>query len=312
MIHHHRHIRKTAGGEKTALRRALILTTALFVVEVVGGILSNSLALLSDAGHMLTDLLALGLSGAAIGFAAKPPTERKTFGFYRLEILSTLANGVLLAVLAGGILAEALHRFGDAPRIRIDILVPVAAAGLVANLVSFRWLSRAQGGLSTRAALWHVGADSVSSLLVLAAAGGMALTGWWWLDPSLSVILATVMATGAYRLLRDSVEILLEAAPKDMEVERVEKAMRAVSGVEAVHDLHIWSLTSEVHALSGHLQVRPENLAETDRILGEARGVLEREFRITHTTLQVESERCGEVVCVLGPTEPVETSEKRG
>ena len=303
----HHHPRPTSTQERAALQRALILTALVLVIEVIGGLWAHSLALLSDAGHMLTDFVALALSGAAIGFATRPATKNRTFGFYRLEILSALANGILLAVIAGGILVEAYNRFGTHTPVRLDILTPVALIGLGANLLSFWWLSRARGGLSTRAALWHVGADGASSLLVLASAGIMALTAWWWVDPAVSAMMASVMIWGAYRLLRESLEILLESSPREIDLERVESRIREVTGVDGVHDLHVWSLTSEVHALSGHLRVQPEQLSETDRIIADARTLLKKDFGITHTTLQVESEACGEVVCVLRPSEPFDS-----
>jgi len=296
-------------------RRRLLITVVLtgvtFLAEAVGGLLTNSLALLSDAGHMLTDLLALALSAAAIGFATMPASDRRTFGYYRLEILSALANGVLLAVLAGGILVEAWGRFGSPPPVRIAILAPIAAAGLLANLLSFWWLSRARGGLATRAALWHTAADTASSVLVLVAALIMLATGWWWLDPLVSVLLAGVMVFGALRLLREALDVLLESTPREVNLPELDIAMMGVEGVEGIHDLHVWSLTSGVHALSGHLRVQPERLMQADRIINEARQLLERDFRITHTTLQVESEACGEVVCVLGPSEFIDRTEDR-
>ena len=306
----HQHPRPSSTRERAVLRRALILTGSLLVVEVIGGLLAHSLALLSDAGHMLTDFLALALSGAAIGFAARPTSKKRTFGFYRLEILSALANGILLAVLAGGILVEAYRRFGSQDPVHLGILAPVALAGFGANLVSFWWLSRARGGISTRAALWHVGADGASSLLVLLAAGVMALTAWWWVDAATSAVLGSVMIWGAFRLLRESLEILLESSPRGIDLERVETRIREVTGVDGIHDLHVWSLTSEVHALSGHLRVQPEKLSETDRIISDARRLLKNTFGITHTTLQVESEACGEVICVLRPADPVEQESR--
>lgn len=303
-LHFHRHLRPTSDQEGRALRRALWLTAGLFVVEVAGGVLANSLALLSDAGHMLTDLLALGLSGAALGFAGRPATERRTFGYYRLEILSALGNGVLLAVLAGGILVEAANRFGHPPRIGVEIVFPVAVTGLVANVLAFWWLRRARGGIVTRAAVWHTASDAASSVVVLAAAAVMAATSWWWVDPAVSLLLAAVMVFGAVRLMRDSVDVLLESSPKELDLGRVEAAIRGVDGVKGIHDLHIWSLTSGVNALSGHLQVAPVRLSQADRIIAEARRRLEGEFGIVHTTLQVESEHCGGAVCVLGAQDP--------
>lgn len=312
MSHPAHHARATGPEEGRALVRALGVTVALFVIEVVGGLLANSLALLSDAGHMLTDLLSLALAAAAIRFATRPANRKRTFGYYRLEILSALANGVLLVLVAGAILVEAWRRFGAPPEVHVDILAPVAAAGLLANLLVIWWLSRAQGGLSTRAALWHAASDGASSVLVLAAAGIMAVTSWWWVDPAVSVLLAGVVVYGAYRLLRESVDVLLESTPGEVDLAALSGEVTAVEGVEGVHDLHVWSLTSRVHALSGHLQVLPDRLGETDRILLEAKRILMSRFGITHTTLQVESERCGKAVCVLGVTEPFESGESGG
>ncbi len=252
---------------------------------------------------MLTDLLALGLASAAIRFATLPPTGKRTFGYYRLEILSAMANGVLLAGLAVGIVSEAWHRFSAAPAVRVDILLPVAGLGLLANLLSVRWLHQARGGLTTRAALWHAAADGASSALVILAGIVMALTSWWWIDPLASLLLAAVVVFGAYRLLRDSAEVLLESVPRDIDLDAVREAVAQVEGVDGVHDLHVWSLTSQVVALSGHLEVRRDRLAQADRILADARAVLGSRFGIAHTTLQVESEFNPDAACSLGQGE---------
>jgi cobalt-zinc-cadmium efflux system protein len=296
---HRPHLRPSSDAERRALVGALWLTALLFVVEVVGGILANSLALLSDAAHMLTDLLSLGLAGAALRLAARPATRRRTFGYYRLEILSALANGILLALFAGGILVEAWNRFQDPPAVRTDVLLPVATAGLLVNIVAFLWLRRARGGLVTRAATWHAASDGASSLVVLIAALILTATGWRWIDPAASVLLAGVIVTGAYRLVRESVDVLLESAPGHVNVGDLEDALCGVEGVEAVHDLHVWSLTSGVHALSGHLLVATGALVHADRILEEAGRLLGHEFGIQHTTLQLESEHGGRFVCSL-------------
>ncbi len=312
MTPHRHHPRASSLDEGRALRRALVVTVLLFGIEVAGGILANSLALLSDAGHMLTDILALALAGAAIRFATRPADRKRSFGYYRLEILSAMANGVLLALVALGILVEAWRRFGSPPEVKVDILAPVAAAGLAVNLMVIWWLSRARGGLSTRGALWHAVSDGASSVLVLGAAGLMALTSRWWIDPAVSVLLAGVVVYGAYRLLRESVAVLLESTPPEVDLHRLGEAVTELEGVDGIHDLHVWSLTSGVHALSGHLRVQPERLGETDRILAEAKALLQRDFGISHTTLQLESVECGRVACVLGVTEPFGSLGGRG
>jgi len=301
------HLRPTSHAEKRALAGALWLTTLLFVVEVAGGVLANSLALLSDAAHMLTDLLALALAGGAIRLASRPATAKRTFGYYRLEILSALANGILLALFAGGILVEAWNRFQAPPEVRTAIMLPVAAAGLVVNIVAFWWLHRARGGLATRAATWHAASDGASSVVVLVAGVILATTTWRWVDPAASVVLAAGIVFGAYRLVREAVDVLLESTPGHVDVARLQESLVAVPGVESVHDLHVWSLTSGVHALSGHLLVTTEALPDANRILQVAVERVGREFGIQHTTLQIESRQCGRVACVLGTEETVAT-----
>jgi len=305
---HDHHPRPSSASERTALRRAFSVTFVLFVAEIVGGVAANSLALLSDAGHMLTDLFALGIASLAIRFATLPANRRRTFGYYRLEILSALANGILLALFAGGILWEAIRRFGDPPSVRVGILAAAASAGFLANVLSIWWLSRVRGGLGMRAALWHTMADGASSLLVLLGAVALALTGWRWIDPALSLVLAAVVVFASVRLIRDALDVLLESVPRGVDLDALERAVRGVAGVEGMHDLHVWSLTSQVHALSGHLRVDRQELARTDRILEEAKAVLER-FGIAHTTLQVESESCKEVVCILDAESPREVGK---
>jgi len=192
------------------------------------------------------------------------------------------------------------------------VLLPVATAGLLVNVVAFWWLRRARGGLATRAATWHAASDGASSLLVLIAALILTATGWRWIDPAASVLLAGVIVTGSYRLVREAVDVLLESAPGHVNVIELQEALCGVQGVEAVHDLHVWSLTSGVHALSGHLLVATEALADADRILEEAGRILGRRFEIQHTTLQLESEHGGQFVCALVEEETAARSSRPG
>jgi cobalt-zinc-cadmium efflux system protein len=276
--------------DRRRLGFTLALTGTIFVAEVVGGLVSGSLALLSDAGHMLTDMSAQALSLLALLFAARPANARRTFGYYRLEILAALLNGILLAVLAAYILWQAWQRIGSPPEVRTGILVTIASVGLAANLVSAWLLSRAES-LNVRAAYSHIVSDALASLAVLVGGLVMWLTGGTYiLDPILGFAIGLVVILSAYRLIREAVDVLLEAVPADIDLERVREDMRGIDGIEDVHDLHIWTITSGLHALSAHIVVRKEQLGPgSDLLLTRVKELLLRDHRIAHSTLQIES-----------------------
>lgn len=278
------------GAERRGLRMTLVLTALILIAEVVGGYLSNSLALLADAGHMLTDVLALALAYAALGFATRPPTARKTYGWYRLEVLAALVNGVTLVVMSLFIFWEAYERMLEPPEVATGTMLAVAAVGLVANAFGLFFLHGHGGSLNMRGAYLHVLGDLLSSVAVVAGGVFMAFTGIYLVDPLLSVLIGVVIIFSAYRLLRESVDVLLEAIPRGMELEEVGNAIARVEGVIGVHDLHIWSLTSGLHALSCHVEVRTATLAQSDALLGRINDLLRTRFSITHTTIQMESE----------------------
>jgi cobalt-zinc-cadmium efflux system protein len=276
--------------DRRRLAITLGLTGAILVAEVVGGLISGSLALLSDAGHMLTDLSAQALSLLALLFASRPANARRTFGYYRLEILAALLNGMLLAVLAAYILWQAWQRIGSPPEVRTGIMITIASIGLVANLISAWLLSRAES-LNVRAAYTHIVSDALASVAVLV--GGvimLAFGGLYIIDPILGFVIGLVVVLSAYRLIREAVDVLLEAVPADIDLERVRQDVRKVDGIEDVHDLHIWTITSGLHALSAHLVVRKETLGPgIDDLLTRVKELLLRDHRIAHSTLQIES-----------------------
>ncbi len=278
------------GAERRGLRMTLLITALILVAEVVGGYLSNSLALLADAGHMLTDVLAIALAYAALGFATRPPTERKTYGWYRLEVLAALINGVTLVVMSLFIFWEAYKRMLEPPDVATGTMLVVAVVGLVANAFGLFFLHGHGGSLNMRGAYLHVLGDLLSSVAVVAGGVFMAFTGIYLVDPVLSVLIGVIIIFGAYRLLRESVDVLLEAIPRGMELEEVGNAIARVEGVVGVHDLHIWSLTSGLHALSCHVEVRTDTLAQSDALLGRINDMLRNRFSVTHTTIQMESE----------------------
>ena len=298
--HHHghghgpRHSGARARGEERShdrrrLSRALALTAVILVAEAVGGWVSNSLALLSDAGHMLTDVSALALSLLALWMAEKPHTLKKTYGFYRMEILSALANGVALLGITCGILYEAYQRIRAPEPVLMGGAAVVAAVGLLANGISMRLLHGSQS-MNVRGAFLHVVGDALSSVGVLVGLGVMKLTGWLWVDPVVSVAISVIIVAGAFRLVRDAVDVLLEAAPAHVDLDAVKNILSAVPGVTAVHDLHVWTISSGIYALSAHLVVLDPMVCNNDQILSAVKHELFDRFGIDHTTIQIESE----------------------
>jgi len=273
----------------------ILISATFLVVEVAGGILSGSLALLSDAGHMLTDVLALVLSLMAARFAALPANHVKTYGYHRLEILTALVNGSLLVFVAAILAFKAFRRFFAPVPIDSPIMLGVALAGLAANIAGL-WLLSGHENLNIRGARMHILGDALSSAGVVAAAIVIALTGWYRLDPVIAGVVAIVIAVGAVRLVREAVDVLLEATPAGLVIEEVRRAIAAVPGVLEVHDLHVWSITTGLPALSGHVRVDERAATAPDETLGRIAAALKERFGILHSTLQLESpafcERC--------------------
>ncbi|MDI6738938.1 MAG: cation diffusion facilitator family transporter [Candidatus Edwardsbacteria bacterium] len=299
MSHDHSHCDHRTAGQ-SGLRWTLLLTAIFMVVEFIGGWLSGSLALISDAGHMLTDVLALGLSLLAIRFASTPANGKKTYGFYRLEILAALLNGVALIVLSGYIFYEAYHRFRSPAEIKSGLMIAVALAGLAVNLAGFFILkSSSKHSLNVRGAFLHIVGDLLSSVAVVIGGLVIRFTGWLLIDPILSVLIGIVILKGAYDLVRESVDILLEAAPVGIESSEIEQALTEIGGVQAVHHLHIWSLSSGIHAISAHVQIEDQLTSQSDMLLDKINGILQSRFGIAHSTIQLECEQCDGCVCRL-------------
>ena len=287
--HTHRDAR-TRGRERQRLGAAIALTAVILVAEVVGGLLSGSLALLSDAGHMVADLSALVLALLALAFAERPASQRRTYGWYRLEILSALLNALLLLGVCGFIFHEAYQRILAPPAVQSGLVLVVGTIGLAVNLLAFFILSGSRESLNLRGAAMHVMADAISSVGVVASALVIRFTGWMQADAVVSAAIGIGIVLGAFRLLRESVDILLEATPQDVDPQEIVETLRQVSGVHAVHDLHVWSITSGMPALSVHLVVDRSWFQDGGGMLRVAKEILMRRFGIDHTTIQVESE----------------------
>ncbi len=285
--HGHSHGVSEGGGNARPLAIVLVLTTTFLVVEVVGGLITGSLALLADAGHMASDSASIGLALFAFWLSSKPATPERSFGYKRAEILAALFNGVTLVAISIWIFIEAYERFREPGQVLGGWMMAVAVMGLVVNLAGAAILMRSESkSLNLQGALRHVIADLLGSVGAIAAALVILLTGWYYADPLISVLIGLLVLGSSWKLLRDSVNILLEQAPRGIDANEVGNRMVGVEGVKEVHDLHIWTITSGFPALAAHVLVgRDENCHERRRNLEE---LLDHEFGIEHTTLQVD------------------------
>jgi cobalt-zinc-cadmium efflux system protein len=299
--HDHAHDHRSAS--RRALTAVLVLTVGFTVVEIVGGLLTDSLALLADAGHMFSDTFAIGLALAALVLAGRPSTPRRSFGFQRAEILAAFVNGLTLVLVSGWIVWEAVQRFRDPPDVLGGWMLLVALAGLVVNTVSAGILWRSErGSLNMQAALRHVLADVLGSVGVVVAAVVIILTGWTVVDPLVSLAIALLILASAWGVLRDSTAILMEATPSDIDADAVARAIVDVPGVTSVHDLHVWTITSGFDALSAHVLVgRGEDCHALRR---EIERILASRFGVTHTTLQVDHDASEALIELQSPAVP--------
>jgi len=290
MGHDHGHVDLRAGARHAGrLWWSFGLVTGFLVVQVVVGLAANSLALLSDAGHMATDALGLGMALAAITAANRATqAQHRTFGLYRLEILAALANAVLLFGVAGYVLVEAMRRLDDPPEVSSVPVLVVGVIGLVVNLIAFMLLRQgATESLNVRGAYFEVVADALGSVGVIVAAGLMWVTGWGWVDPVIGAGIGLFILPRAWRLGRDAVRILVQAAPEGVDLAAVTAALTGIDGVADVHDLHVWTLTSDMDVLTAHLGIVAG--VDAQGVLQQARTVLAEQFHLQHATLQVET-----------------------
>jgi cobalt-zinc-cadmium efflux system protein len=291
---------RAAERHRGRLWSAFALLTTLMVVEVVTALATDSLALLSDAGHMFTDVLGIGMALAAITAARRAAHDpQRTFGLYRLEVLAALANAVLLFGVAVYVLVEAVRRFGDPPEVAAGPMLVVATLGLVANLVAFGLLRSGAGeSITLRGAYLEVLADLLNSAGVIVAALVIATTGWRWADPAVALAVGLFILPRTWRLGRTAVRILVQAAPEHLDVAAVRDRLAGLPGVCDVHDLHVWTLTSGMEVASAHLTL--ETGAEPASVLAAAHSALREDFDISHATLQVEPRT---VPGACGPTD---------
>lgn len=291
--HDHSHAHHAHRSSRTRLSLVLGLSSAFLVVEVAAGFLTGSLALLADAGHMLTDVAGLVLALLAMKLAERRPSPRRTFGYHRAEILAALINAVLLLGVAGYILSEAWQRFRDPRPVPSGTVLLVAVVGLLVNLVGALLLREgSRGSLNLRGAYNEVVADALSSVGVIVGAVVIAFTGFYLVDTLVAVAIALFVLPRSWSLLRETLHVLLEGTPREVDLSALRHAMEGVPGVKTVHDLHVWTLTSGVHALSAHAILQEG--APHGQVLGELRTRVTAGFPISHVTVQLEDRCCGE------------------
>jgi len=291
--HHAQHHGHAAAGNRRRLLAVLALTSAYLLAEVIGGLLTNSLALLSDAGHMLTDVASLALALVALRFAARPPDPRRSYGYHRLEILAALINGLTLLLIAAFVIYEAIRRLREPPAVQGMGLLLIASGGLVINLAGAYILHRGHAhSLNVRAAFYHVMGDAFGSLGAIFAGILILAFNWTIADPILAIGIAVLIAASAIGLVREAVDVLLEAAPPHIDTDELRAALLGMPGVISIHDLHIWTLTTGLYALSCHVVVDCENFACVK--LEEIRTLLHDKYSVPHMTVQLETEELAE------------------
>lgn len=275
------------GHNAARLRIALALTASFFVVELVGGWWTNSLALLSDAVHMFTDVGALTLAMATLWVAAQPPSVSKTYGYTRAEILGALVNGIVLCLIVIWIVVEASRRIQAPPPVRSVGMTAVAAVGLAVNVMCALLLRPSQeAGLGLRAAFLHVLVDLVGSVGAMVAGAVMLVTGWYAVDSIMAVVIAVLVLVGAWSVVREAVDILMESVPAHVDVDRLRADLESISGTQRLHDLHVWTLTTGQYAFSAHAVI--DGSVDGELVLQEMRRVLGARFHINHVTIQLE------------------------
>jgi cobalt-zinc-cadmium efflux system protein len=282
--HSHAH-----NANKKALTISFFLIAVFMIIEFVGGYLTNSLALISDAGHMLSDAVALGLSLSALIFGAKAATSSKTYGYKRFEILAALLNGIVLVLLSVLICKEAIERISEPPRVIGKGMMVISIIGLIINIV-VAYILHSQGStkenLNVRSAFLHVIGDLLGSIGAIVAAVVIRLFGWYIADPIASIIVSLLVLYSGWNVLKESVNILMEAKPSDIDSKKVISSLMSIDGVEDIHDLHIWMITSDFSVMTVHLKVRGN--IDRDMILEKAKRSINKEFGIKHATIQIE------------------------
>ena len=287
---HHNHDHDLRGASRRSLKTALILIATFMVVEVVGGVLSGSLSLLADAGHMLTDAASIILALVALHFSDLPASWERTYGYRRLEVLAALVNALSLCVIIGGVLWEAYRRLRTVPEVEGGLMLGIGLAGLVVNVLAMLVLRRsAKGNLNVEGALQHIVADLLGSVAVVVSGALVLAFGWTIVDPILSVVISILIGVSAWRLLAKVFNVLLQAVPEHVDLYKLCAALEDLPGVTFVHDVHVWSLAADYDVLTAHILVDPELQTEDLKLMrGQVQELAKRDYNLRHVTVQLE------------------------
>jgi cobalt-zinc-cadmium efflux system protein len=284
------------------LKYGLFLSIVILIAEVIGGLVSNSLALLSDAGHVFSDIVALGLSWYGVRQAQRPSDHRMTFGYHRIGVIVAIVNAITIVIIAVIILYEAYNRFQQPPEVKSILMMSIAFIGLAVNLLVTWWLRKDQRhNINVRSAFWHALGDALASIAVIVGGVIILITGEFWVDPLISVLIAIIIVFAAWSILREGLRVILEATPKNIDVLAMIEVLKRIPGVKDVHDVHVWSITSEIHAMNGHVMVEDISIKQSGELRSSIEKIAREQFHIEHITLQVECEKCDskEVFCNL-------------
>lgn len=301
MTEHSHHVVAASSAERK-LAYGLALTGFILVLEVAGGLLSNSLALLSDAGHVFADLVALSLSLYGVRQARRSSSSRMTFGYHRVGVIIAIVNALSIFAIAGVILYKASGRFAHPLEVKSMLMLSIAVVGLAANIFVAWWLRAEQrNNLNVRSAFWHAMGDALASAGVIIGGLVMLVTGWFRADPVVSVLIGAILVVAAWRILREGLRVLLEATPSGVDVMDLIAVLQQIPAVKDVHDIHVWSISPEFHALSCHVLIDDLSTSQAAEIRERIESMVRQQFSIRHTTLQMECEKCegNEIFCNL-------------
>lgn len=313
--HEHTHFNDLTRQTVRRLALSLIITLVFVFVEIAAGVFSNSLALLTDAAHNFTDVLALALSWWALRLTSQPANQNKTYGYHRAGILAALANSTTLVVIALGIFYEAYHRFINPPDVQADVLIGVGVLAVLINVVTALLVRRgAEHDLNIRAAFLHLMGDVLSTVGAVVAGVIIRFTAWNWLDPLVSVLIGFLILWSAWSIVRESVEILMEGTPTDIDMEAMIRDITSVDGVHNVHDLHVWSITQNMRTLSAHLVTDDLAISEGSSIQSRVNEVLFHGYNVSHATLQLECVDCepNMLYCAFAESQSHRNTVKQG
>ncbi len=304
--HNHNGLNKNKKG----LVIALIITVIFMFVELIGGFLSGSLALISDAGHMITDAFAIGFSIFAFKMAERPATETKTYGYHRLEVMAAFINGIILTALSLIIFYEAYGRIVSPQKINGILMLSIASIGFIANIIGIILLKESQrDNINTRGAFLHIVGDAISSIGVIAGGLFIIFRNWYFMDPLISILIGGIILRSAVGLIIESGGIMLEYVPRGIKLEEVTNSILGVRGVLNVHDLHVWTITSGFHAMSTHVQIDDQKISNATEMVHKIERILGERYNINHATIQLECETCRGILVCSAATKSVNSKD---